>query len=310
MTTKNDIVALVGPTACGKTEVSLIIAEMMQTEIISADSVQIYEKLNIGSAKPTDAELKRVKHHLIDFVPLDAPVFSVSDYQFAAKTVVDRILEDAHTPLVVGGTGLYIQALTRPRNYADAISDEVFRKIWSEKEQLNPGCTFAELQKVDVVSSERLHPNDSRRVLRALEIFHLTGKTYAQHALENQKQKPLYSSKIFGLQIDTQVLVDRINQRVDLMINQGLIEEVEGIIRLGYDPKMPSLQGIGYKEIIQALQGKITIAEAIQQIKISTRQYAKRQRTWFRADKNIIWLNRSDYLSPEAIAFEIFAQIE
>lgn len=285
------IYIIVGATASGKTNVSIEVAKQIDAQIISADSVQVYKHLNIGSAKPTKAEMQGIKHFLVDEIELDAPLFSVSQYQKRAFNAIEEIYNDKHLPLIVGGTGLYINSLIYPLEFTDAQYDEDMRKNLQEKEEQQKGVLFEELIKIDPDYAYRIHVNDVKRTIRALEVFYNTGKTMTQYTQENAKKKPLYDSKIVGIDMPRELIYQRIEQRVDLMINHGLVEEVEGILKMGYSSDANSLQGLGYKEIIAALEGKMTMDEAIDKVKLETRHFAKRQLTWFRRNKDIVWID-------------------
>lgn len=289
---------LVGPTACGKTATSIEVAKRLNAEIVSADSVQIYEKIDIGSAKPSKEELAAIPHHLIGVIPLDYLDFSAANYQTLANDMVTEIANQKKQTLVVGGTGFYIRSLTDNLDFSETNRDDAFRLYWQMREEEAAGSAYLELQKIDSVRAQQLHPNDKNRVIRALEVYHLTGRPMSE-----QKQDSIESNDhcaMVGLTMPRELLYSRIDARVIQMFDQGLVEEVEGILAEGYDPTVPALQSIGYKETIDYLNGKCSKQEAVEQIQLATRHYAKRQWTWFRRDKRICWFDVTEY-SPERL---------
>ncbi len=306
---KGKIAVIVGPTACGKTALSIEAAKRLRGEVVSADSVQVYEFLDIGSAKPTPEEMQGIPHHLIGEIPLDAPSFTVAEYQRRASAAIDGILERGKLPLIVGGTGLYVNALTLPMDFTEAASDEAFRKQWQAREEQEPGCAHRALAAIDPQSALRLHPNDKKRVIRALEVHHLTGKTMTEQAQDLEKAEPLYDAVMIGLTMPRELLYARVEQRVDQMMKDGLLDEVRGVLERGYDPTAPSLQGLGYKELIAFLQGEGTLEEAVALIKQKTRNFAKRQWTWFRRDGRITWFDTTQY-DREGLTEAVCTQIE
>jgi tRNA dimethylallyltransferase len=292
------IAVLVGPTACGKTAASIAVSKRLNAEIVSADSVQIYEKLDIGSAKPTPEEMDGVVHHMVGNVPLENAL-SVAQYQQMAFECIEDILGRGKLPLIVGGTGLYINALTTYMDFTQAGADQSFRDAKTREEQQEPGCLHRQLAQIDPPSAARLHPNDQKRIIRALEVFHLTGKTLTQSNLEDAAHPPRYQAVLAGLTMPRDMLYERIEKRVDLMFRQGLCQEVKKILEEGYDPELSSLQGLGYKELIAYFQGKCSLEQAMQIIKDDTRHFAKRQWTWFRRDQRIRWFDVSEYSFEE-----------
>lgn len=298
---RGKIAVIVGPTACGKTVLSVEVAKRLDAEIVSADSVQVYEHLDIGSAKPTAEEMKGISHHLIGEIPLDAPSFTVAEYQKRAIAAIDEIISRKKLPLVVGGTGLYINSLTYPMDFTEAAVDEKFRKKWQQKEEADPGSAYRALKAIDPQSAARLHCNDKKRVIRALEVYHLTGKTLTEQTQDFKKCAPPYEMVIIGLTMPRPILYERIEKRVDLMMEAGLLDEVRSILKMGYDRSAPSLQGLGYKELIACLNGEYTLEEAITIIKQNTRRFAKRQWTWFRRDERICWFDITQYTGENLV---------
>ncbi len=294
------VIVIAGPTASGKTDLAIELALRVNGEIVSADSMQIYREMNIGTAKPDMAERKGVPHHLIDVVNPDEE-YSVARFQQDAKAALDDIIKRGKVPIVAGGTGLYINALVYNLTFSETITNWEYRaRLQSLAEKEGPEALHALLMKVDPKSGEAIHPNNVKRVIRALEVYETTGKPISEHKEESRREAPPYDYRIFGIELDRDVLYSRIEQRVDKMMAKGLYQEVEGILRKGYSPDLISLQGIGYKEIIQAIEGKCTLAEAVERIKMGTRHLAKRQLTWFRKTEGLRWLNGS-LLDPWAM---------
>ena len=285
-----DIVAVVGPTASGKTSLGVEIAKRMNGEVVSADSMQIYKQLNIGTAKPTQDEMQGIPHHLIDFVP-PSETFSLEQYAKAAHSVIAEISQRGKLPVIVGGTGLYIDTVINNIKLSDMSSDTSVReKLYKEDSILGTEKMLQRLREVDFETAQKLNVNDKKRILRALEIYETTGKTKSFHDKNSMGEK-IYNAIVFGIDFDRGVLYDRINKRVDIMIKDGLIEETERVISLLKDSKTTALQSIGYKEIAKYLSGEMSLDEATELLKKNTRNLAKRQLTWFRRNKEIIWLS-------------------
>ena len=282
---KPQIIVICGPTASGKTTLGIELANKINGEIISCDSMQIYKEMNIGTAKPTEEERKMAVHHLIDFVNPNER-YSVADFKKDAENTIKEILAKNKTPILVGGTGLYINSLIYNINYDKENFDLEYRE---KLENIDLTELYKQAIKIDPQAMEKISQNDRKRITRILEIYHSTGKTKTE--LEQNSRKELeYDYKIFVLSMDREILYDRINQRVDLMINQGLIEEVKKI-NAKYNELPTAMQGLGYKEVIEYLEGKISKQDMIDKIKQESRRYAKRQLTWFRAYKDAIWLD-------------------
>ena len=279
---KTKIAAIVGPTASGKTSLSIELAKSLNGEIISCDSMQIYKHMNIGTAKPTWDEMSGIPHRLIDFVEPDLD-FSCADYSVLAKKCIDEISEKGKLPIFCGGTGLYVDHVLNNTVFSDAGKDDSYREklkmLLAEKgEEYIHGL----LSEVDPDSASKIHPNNSVRVIRALEIYHVTGKTKTEWDLESRSNDSPYDSRMICLDYrDRQVLYDRIDKRVDIMLEMGLVDEVKQLVSK-YNLSKTALQGIGYKEIIDYLNGSCSFDEAVESIKKGTRNYAKRQLTWFR----------------------------
>lgn len=271
---------LAGPTAVGKTETSLLLAERIDAEILSLDSMAIYRQMDIGTAKPTTAEQQRVPHHLIDIIDPDE-VFSTAEYVRLATQVASEIVSRGRSPLFVGGTGLYLRSILRGVFEGPDADWEYRRQLEAEVED-NPGCLHEKLKDCDPILAEKLHPNDLRRVIRALEVYHQTGIPLSAQQQQAARVPEETSGNVFWLHPERDWLYERINRRVDLMFEQGLVEEVRGLLERDPPPSRTALQGLGYKEMVEHLNGEMTLEEAREMIKVRTRQFAKRQHTWFR----------------------------
>ena len=287
---KQKVIVICGPTASGKTNLSIELAKQINGEIVSADSMQIYKDMNIGTAKPTKEEMQGIKHYLLDFVSPEER-YSVAQYKQDAKNAIKEILLKGKTPIVVGGTGLYVDSLIYEIEYNDIKIDENYRKELEkiiEEEGLQK--LYKKALNIDPVAMQKISENDKKRIMRVLEIYHSTGKTKTEQELESRKNPVEYDYKLFAINWDREILYQRINKRVDIMIEQGLIEEVKNI--LGKYKKFPTaMQGLGYKEVVQYINGVYTKEEMIEKVKMETRRYAKRQLTWFRKNKNTTWLD-------------------
>ncbi|RBP45604.1 tRNA (adenosine(37)-N6)-dimethylallyltransferase MiaA [Garciella nitratireducens] len=306
---KKPLIIIVGPTAVGKTEISIEIAKRLDGEIISADSMQIYKYMNIGTAKPTKEEIQDIPHYLIDEVEPDQE-FNVALFQKKAFEYIDIILSKKKLPIIVGGTGLYINSLIYPLNFTESVSDWEYRnklnKVADEKGNI---YLYNLLEKIDPESAKKIHPNNRKRVIRALEVYKKTGKKMSHYKKEMIKKDSPFSFIMIGLNMDRQLLYEKINQRVDIMIEKGLIKEVRDLLNKGYDKNLISMQGLGYKEIIQYLEGRCTLEEAVYIIKRDTRRFAKRQLTWFRRDKRIYWFQVDKYSSKNLLIDKILQKI-
>ena len=293
------LIVIAGPTASGKTGLSIGLAKALYGEIVSADSMQIYKYMNIGTAKPTDKEKDGVPHHLMDFLE-PSENFSVADYCQMAHKVIEEIHSRGKIPILVGGTGLYIDSLV---NNVDFDQDDENHEIRKELEELaeKEGVEAVHniLKEIDPETAEKYHPNNLRRVIRAIEFYRVTGKRISDHAKEEKTS--LYDTVYFCIDWDREVLYDRINRRVDIMVEDGLVEEVKALLEKGYDKNSTAMQGIGYKEFYGYLEGSKTLEETLDEIKQSSRRYAKRQLTWFRRNKNIHWLTPSENMLDDAL---------
>ena len=290
---KPNVIVICGPTASGKTALSIELAKKINGEIVSADSMQIYKYMDIGSAKPTKEEMSGIKHYMLDFVEPDIR-YSVAEYKKTAEKAIDEILSKGKTPIVVGGTGLYVDSLIYGIEYNEIKLDENYRK---ELEKFAEENGLEELYnkalQIDSTAMEKISRNDKKRILRVLEIYHETGKTKTQLEIESRQKGVRYNYIVFAINMDREKLYERINLRVDKMIEAGLIEEVQQLISK-YNVMPTAMQGLGYKETKEFLDGKIQKEEMIEKIKLETRRYAKRQLTWFRKNKETIWLDGLD----------------
>ena len=288
--TKPKVIVICGPTASGKTALSIELAKKINGEIVSCDSMQIYKDMDIGTAKPTIEEMQGIKHYMLDFVSPDER-YSVADYKKQAKQAIREIIEKGKVPIVVGGTGLYVDSLIYEIEYQDIEFDEKYRKQLEEKsEKEGLEVLYNEAKKIDPEAITKISQNDKKRILRILEIYNATGKNKTEQEKESRKNEVEFDYKVYAISWDREKLYDRINQRVDIMIDQGLIEEVQKIYSK-YNKFPTAMQGLGYKEVLEYLEGKCNKQEMIDKIKQETRRYAKRQLTWFRKNKQTIWLD-------------------
>ena len=287
---KPKVIVICGPTASGKTALSIELAKKVNGEIISSDSMQIYKDMSIGTAKPTVEEMQEIKHYLIDFVEPNRR-YNVAEYKEDAEKAIEEILEKGKTPIIVGGTGLYVDSLIYGIEYPEIKLDEKYRKQLEEtveKEGLQK--LYEKAKKIDKLAMEKISPNDKKRIIRVLEIYKATGKTKTEQEIESRKKEIKYDYKVFAINMDREKLYERINKRVDIMIEQGLIQEVKELLKK-YNEFPTAMQGLGYKEVVEYLEGNLTKEEMIEKIKMETRRYAKRQITWFKKNKQTIWID-------------------
>lgn len=287
---RKKVVVICGPTASGKTALSIELAKKIDGEIVSCDSMQIYKDMNIGTAKPTKKEMGGIKHYLLDYVS-PTQRYSVADYKADAKKAIKEIFDKGKVPIVVGGTGLYVDSLIYEIEYPNIEFDEEYRtKLEKEVRENGLNELYLKAKEIDPIAIEKISCNDKKRILRILEIFKATGKTKTEVEQESRKNEPEYDYKVYALLWDRNKLYNRINSRVDIMMKQGLIDEVKNILNK-YDTFPTAMQGLGYKEVVQYLNGECTKEEMVEKIKKETRRYAKRQMTWFRKNKQTIWLD-------------------
>ncbi|EES48581.1 tRNA (adenosine(37)-N6)-dimethylallyltransferase MiaA [Clostridium botulinum] len=305
---KQKILVLGGPTAVGKTELSIKLAEKLNGEIISADSMQIYKKMDIGSAKVTKEEMRDINHHMIDIVSPEED-FSVADFKNIGEKAIKEIIANEKLPMIVGGTGLYINSLTCNVTFTESEKDDEYRTYLESLAEANGNNYVHEmLKEIDEISYRDIHPNNRKRVIRALEVYKISGKPFSSYNVGDDFYKTDYDVFYYVLTMDREKLYNRINKRVDIMIENGLIDECIELKKLGYTSNMQSMQGIGYKEILYYLDKKISLDEAVNLIKQGSRNYAKRQLTWFRRDPRCTFLDK-DVLSDEEILSKIIDDI-
>ncbi|NFR86316.1 MULTISPECIES: tRNA (adenosine(37)-N6)-dimethylallyltransferase MiaA [unclassified Clostridium] len=305
---KQKILVLGGPTAVGKTELSIKLAEKLNGEILSADSMQIYKKMDIGSAKVTKEEMRDINHHMIDIVSPEEE-FSVADFKNIGEKAIKEIIAKEKLPMIVGGTGLYINSLTCNVTFTESEKDDEYRTYLESLAEANGNNYVHEmLREIDEISYRDIHPNNRKRVIRALEVYKISGKPFSSYNAGNDFYKTDYDVFYYVLTMDREKLYDRINKRVDIMIENGLIDECIELKKLGYTSSMQSMQGIGYKEILYYLDKKISLYEAVNLIKQGSRNYAKRQLTWFRRDPRCTFLDK-DVLSDKEILSKIVDDI-
>lgn len=294
----DNVIVIVGPTASGKTKVSIELAKEIKGEIVSADSMQVYKYMNIGTAKPTEEEMAGIKHYLIDQVE-PSEEFSVAKYQKLAYKYIEEILKRGKTPIVCGGTGLYINSLVYNIEFADTICDWNLReKLKEEAEKYGNEYIYNKLKAIDPKVAEKIHMNNVKRVIRAIEVYTYTNKPISLHQEESLKNPPKYNYIIIGLTKERKRLYEDIEKRVDIMMEEGLVEEVKNLMEMGYDKNTIAMQGLGYKEIMSYVKGEVSKEEALYILKRDTRRYAKRQITWFKKLKNVYWI-KADEINRE-----------
>lgn len=298
---KKPLIVLTGPTAVGKTKASIGLAKALNGEIISADSMQVYKYMDIGSAKIMPEEMNGVTHHLVDVLdPTDD--FNVVKFQKMAKDALAQIYDNGHIPIIVGGTGFYIQALLYDIDFTESDNDTELRhqlELYA-KEQGNIAL-HEKLQAVDPEAAKAIHPNNVKRVIRAIEYYQQTGEKISEHNEKERKKESPYDFYYFVLTDDRDILYSRIDERVDLMVQNGLVDEVMKLKNMGCTKQMVSMQGLGYKEILSYLDGEITLEQAIYLIKRDTRHFAKRQLTWFHREKDVRWINKKEFNRDETL---------
>lgn len=301
---KKPMVILTGPTAVGKTALSIELAKKINGAIISADSMQVYKYMDIGSAKIMPEEMQNIKHYLVDEL-LRTDEFHIVKFQEMAKAALEEIYSDGKIPIIVGGTGFYIQGLLYDIDFSKQDADYEYRmKLEGVAKEHGAKALHERLREIDPVSYETIHANNIKRVIRALEYYHLSGKPISEHnEQERQKESP-YHFAYFVLNDDRKNLYDRIEKRIDIMLEQGLLEEVTGLKQMGCHKDMVSMQGLGYKEILAYLDGECSLEEAVDLLKKETRHFAKRQLTWFRRERDVIWFDKSKYSYDERMILE------
>ena len=289
---KPKVIVICGPTASGKTALSIELAKKINGQIVSSDSMQIYKDMNIGTAKVTKSEMQGIKHYLVDFVSPDTR-YSVADYKTDAEKAIENIISKGKIPIIVGGTGLYVDSLIYGIEYPEIKFDEEYRKKLEKEAEEGLENLYNKAKEIDEQAMQKISINDRKRIIRVLEIYHATGKNKTEQEKESRKKEVKYDYKIFAINIDREKLYERINKRVDIMLENGLIEEVKQI-KEKYKKFPTAMQGLGYKEILAYLNGTSTLEEAIYIIKRESRHFAKRQLTWFRRERDVIWLDKSE----------------
>ena len=288
---KPKVVVIVGPTASGKTSLSIELAKKIDGEIISADSMQIYKDMDIGTAKVTKEEAQGIKHYLVDCVSPDER-YTVSDFKKDSENAIEEILKKGKTPIVVGGTGLYVNSLIYGIEYQDMKFDEKYRDELMQETKTQEGLEklWKKANTIDPEAMKKISQNDTKRIVRVLEIYNATGKTKTYNEILSRQKEVKYDFRVFGINFERQKLYERINRRVDIMFEQGLEEEVRKLIQK-YSSFPTAMQGLGYKEVVEYFDGKLKYDEMVDKIKQESRRYAKRQLTWFRRNEKIIWLD-------------------
>ncbi|MBQ6554851.1 MAG: tRNA (adenosine(37)-N6)-dimethylallyltransferase MiaA, partial [Firmicutes bacterium] len=292
---KDKLIVISGPTACGKTSVSVELAKLINGEIISADSMQVYRGMDIGTAKITPDEMQGVPHYLIDEFDPDED-FNVAKFQQKAKKYISDIVSRGKMPIVAGGTGFYINALVYDNDFAKEDEESSIR-LELQEEAAQKGAEYMHdiLKTIDPESAEKIHKNNVKKVIRAIEFYRLNGKKISDHNAEEKQREAAYDTKIFVLDMNRERLYERIEKRIDIMLEQGLLKEVEELLEK-YSPELVSMQGLGYKEFVPYFKGECTLEEAVYNLKISTRHFAKRQLTWFRHQcPQAIWVDMDKY---------------
>lgn len=293
--TKKPLIVLTGPTAVGKTKLSINLAKAVNGEIVSADSMQVYKYMDIGSAKIMPDEMQGVPHHLVD-VLMPEEEFHVARFQAMAKEAMKGIYERGRVPILVGGTGFYIQAVVRDIDFTETDTDMQYRRELEDyAKEHSPQALHEKLREVDPAAADEIHANNVKRTVRALEFFYQTGTRISEHNQEQKEKESPYRTRYFVLNDIRSRLYERIDRRVDQMLDMGLVEEVRMLQRRGLTKEMVSMQGLGYKEILDYLDGRCSLEEAVYTLKRDTRHFAKRQLTWFRREKDVIWVNKNEF---------------
>ena len=289
---KSQLLCILGPTAVGKTEIAIDLAQRLNAEIVSVDSRQIYRQMDIGTAKPSYQEQQAAPHHLIDCVDVSQP-FTVADYKLLADTAISDIKKKNKQVILAGGAGLYFRAIVDGLFEGPGADVKIRNKLQLEAAEYGVEELHNRLRKYDPISADRIHPNNLPRVIRAIEVYQITGIPISEHQQQWQHKPQRYPFNAFGLTMSRPLLNDRINQRVDVMLANGLVKEVESILAAGHSRDSFALQSFGYKELVAYLDGQSTYVEAVEQLKQNTRKFAKRQMTWFKKDQRIEWLERN-----------------
>lgn len=307
---KKPLIIIAGPTAVGKTSLSVTLAKNINGEIISADSMQVYKHMDIGTAKVTNEETLGIRHYLVDILEPDEE-FNINIFQKLAKESINEIIDNNKIPIIVGGTGFYIQSVIYDIDFENTCKDISYRnKLQEDASKYGNEYIHNMLKEIDPVSYSKIHPNNLKRVIRALEYYQETGRPISVHnEIQSQKESP-YNLLFYVLNMDRELLYERIDKRVDIMIEQGLVKEVKKLKDMGYSKDLVSMKGLGYKEIYNFLDGEYDLDTAIYILKRDTRHFAKRQLTWFKREKNVRWINVDEYTNKELILNKIVKDIE
>jgi len=298
---KRPLIILTGPTAVGKTALSIGLAKALDGEIISADSMQVYRHMDIGTAKIKPEQMQGIRHYLIDELE-PSMEFSVAVFQERCQKYMEEIYSRGKIPVLVGGTGFYIQSVLYSVDFSMTEADAAYREeLAAFAGHEGNEALHARLARVDKKAADTIHPNNVKRVIRALEYYRQTGQRISEHNEEQRKKDPKYNFRYYVLSLPREILYERINRRVDLMKEEGLINEVQNLLKMGCTREMVSMQGLGYKEVIDALEGRDTMEHAFERIKQETRHFAKRQFTWFRRERDVIWLEKEKFAGGEAL---------
>lgn len=309
-TEKRPLIILTGPTAVGKTELSIELAKSIGGEIVSADSMQVYRGMDIGTAKIKKEQMQGVTHHLIDIINPDEE-FNVSIFKELAVKAIDEIYSRGNIPILTGGTGFYIQSVLYDVQFEETDKDDSYRRELKDFADKNGAAALhARLNEIDSHSAAAIHPNNIKRVIRAIEYFHQTGKPISEHNEEARAGKPAYRFKYFVLSLPREILYPRIDKRVDIMREEGLEREVLTLREKGYGNGLVSMQGLGYKELLAAFDGKYSIDTAFEKIKQGTRHFAKRQFTWFGRERDVTWVEKSSYKNNDSILDYIIGETQ
>ncbi len=306
---KEPLIILTGPTAVGKTALSIALAKAVNGEIISADSIQVYKYMDIGSAKIKSEEMQGIKHYLVDEIEPDEE-FNVMLFQKYANEYINQIRAKGKIPIIVGGTGFYIQAVLYGINFTEHEADTTYRnELTRLSEEHGPEFLYERLKEVDPEYADTVHANNQKRVIRALEYYHQTGQKFSLHNEEQRENESPYNFAYFVLADERERLYNRIEQRIDIMLEEGLVDEVKGLLDRGYARNLVSMQGLGYKEIAAYLEGEITLEEAVYILKRDTRHFAKRQLTWFRREKEVTFIDKAKANYDDKVILEEMLQV-
>ena len=306
---REPLVILTGPTSVGKTSLSIHLAHEIGGEIISADSMQVYRGMDIGTAKITEEEMEGIPHHLVDILDPDQP-FNVVEFQRLAREAMEQINSKGKIPILVGGTGFYIQALLYDIDFSEHEDGSGYRRELTKlAEEKGKQYIHSMLEEVDPEYAASVHYHNLKRVIRALEYYRETGEKLSRHNKEQQDRTSPYNYAYLVLNQDRKILYDRINRRVDQMMEQGLLQEVRGLYERGLTPDLISMQGLGYKEFFEYFHGNVSLEEVVDRIKLETRRFAKRQLTWFRREKDVIWIDKGDYPGEKEILAAILEHL-